>query len=43
MQSNRIDTDISVPDGYNGVWFGDVEVGPNVTVTGLGNSTLRGL
>ena len=43
QQSNRIDSDITIPDGINAVMLGDFEVGPDVTVTGLGNSTWRGL
>ena len=43
MHPNRIDQSISIPDGYNAFFIDPVEFGPNVTVTGLGNSTLRGV
>lgn len=43
MHPNRIDESISIPDGYNAFFIDPVEFGPNVTVTGLGNSTLRGV
>lgn len=43
MHPNRIDESISIPDGYNAFLVGPVEIGPNVTITGLGNSTLRGI
>lgn len=38
MQPNRIDTDMTIPDGFNAVMFGDFEIGPNITITLLGNS-----
>lgn len=40
---NKITTSFNIPDGYNAVLITPVEIGPNVTITGLGNSTLRGL
>jgi len=43
MRPNRIDEDVIIPDGYNAFFIDPVEFGPNVTVTGLGNSTLRGV
>ena len=43
QQSNRIDFDITIQDGINAVMLGDFEVGLDVSVTGLGNSTWRGL
>lgn len=43
MQTNRIDEDMIIPDGMNGMTFGPFEVGPNVSVIGLGNSTWSGL
>lgn len=43
MRPNRIDEDVTIPDGYNAFFIDPVEFGPNVTVTGLGNSTLRGV
>lgn len=43
MQPNRIDTDMTIPDGQNAVIFGDFEVNPDVTVTGLGNSCFVGM
>jgi len=43
MHPNRIDESISIPDGYNAFFIDPVEFGPNVTVTGLGNSTFRGI
>lgn len=42
-QRNRIDADMTIPDGENAVMVGPFEVGPDVVVTGLGNSTFRGL
>ncbi|MGI9161216.1 MAG: hypothetical protein ACR2K1_15840, partial [Saprospiraceae bacterium] len=38
FQRNRIDTDMTIPDGYNAVMFGDFEVSPDATITCLGNS-----
>ena len=43
MRPNRIDEDVIIPDGYNAFFIDPVEFGPNVTVTGLGNSPLRGV
>lgn len=42
-QSNRIDSNFTIPDGQNALTIGPFEVGPDVTVTGLGNATWRGL
>ena len=39
-QRNRIDTDITIPDGYNAMRFGDFEISPDVTITLLGNSQM---
>lgn len=38
MQPNRIDVDMTVPDGFNAVMFGDFELGPDATITCLGNA-----
>lgn len=43
ITSNKITQSFQIPDGYNAVMVGPVEIDPNVTITGLGNSTLRGL
>jgi hypothetical protein len=43
MHPNRIDQSLSIPDGQNAFFISPVEFGPNVTVMGLGNSTLRGV
>jgi len=43
MHPNKITESINIPDGFNGLLVDPVEIGPNVTITGLGNSTLRGL
>ena len=43
MQPNRIDTDMTIPDGQNAVIFGNFEVDPDVIVTGLGNSCFVGM
>lgn len=43
MQKNRIDANWTIPNGINAVTIGPFEVNPDVTVTGLGNSTWRGL
>lgn len=43
MQPNRIDVDMTIPDGFNAVMFGDFEVSPDVTVTGLGNANFVGI
>ncbi|MEI7816180.1 MAG: hypothetical protein WCI45_03200, partial [Desulfuromonadales bacterium] len=40
LQPNRIDTDMTIPDGYNAIRFGDFEIGADVTITLLGNSQL---
>lgn len=42
-QKNRIDANFTIPNGSNAVTIGPFEVNPDVTVTGLGNSTWRGL
>ena len=42
-QRNRIDANMTIPDGENAVMVGPFEVGPDVVVTGLGNSVFRGL
>jgi len=41
--ANLIAQSFSIPDGINATWVDPTTVGPNVTVTGLGNSTLRGI
>ena len=43
MQPNRIDSDMTIPDGQNAVIFGCFEVDPDATVTGLGNSCFVGV
>lgn len=43
MQPNRINTDMTIPDGFNAVMFGDFEVSPDAIVTGLGNANFVGL
>lgn len=43
LNTNRIATSFTIPDGQNALTVGPFEVGPEVTVTGLGNSTWRGL
>ena len=43
MQKNRIDANWTIPNGINAVTIGPFEVNPDVTITGLGNSTWRGL
>lgn len=43
MHPNKITESINIPDGFNAFLVDPVEIGPNVTITGLGNSTLRGL
>jgi hypothetical protein len=40
LQRNRIDTDMTIPDGYNAIRFGDFEIAPGVTITLLGNAQL---
>jgi hypothetical protein len=40
---NRIDHDVTIPDGYNVVMIGPFEVGPDVTVKGEGNACFVGL
>ena len=42
-QPNRITVDTTIPDGNNAIIFGDFEVSPDVTVTGLGNANFVGL
>jgi hypothetical protein len=42
-QPNKITSDMTIPDGNNAVIFGDFEVSPDVTVTGLGNANFVGL
>lgn len=42
-QPNKITVDMTIPDGQNAVIVGDFEVGPDVTVTGLGNANFVGL
>ena len=41
--ANLITQSFSIPDGINAIWVDPTQVGTNVTVTGLGNSTLRGI
>jgi hypothetical protein len=41
--SNRVAQNISIPDGFNMVLIDPTEISPDVTITGLGNSTLRGI
>lgn len=43
MHPNRIDTNVTIPNGYNGFITGKFEVSSNVTVTGQGNATWTGL
>lgn len=43
MHPKKITESINIPDGFNAFLVDPVEIGPNVTVTGLGNSTLRGI
>lgn len=43
MQKNRIDSNWTIPSGYNALTIGPFEVSPDVTVTGNGNSTWRGI
>ena len=43
IQSNRITANTTIPDGVNAVMLDDFEVSPDVTVTGIGNSTWKGL
>jgi len=43
MHPSKITESVNIPDGFNGFLVDPVEIGPNVTITGLGNSTLRGL
>lgn len=42
-QRNRIDANWTIPSGYNALSIGPVEIAPDVTVTGLGNSEWRGI
>jgi hypothetical protein len=39
-QRNRLDADMTIPDGYNSIRFGDFEIAPGVTITLLGNAQL---
>lgn len=43
VQHNRIDTSITIPDGQNGLIFGDFEIGPDATITCLGNATFTAI
>ena len=43
MQPNQILSDVTIPDGYNAFLIDPIEIAPSVTITGLGNSTLRGM
>lgn len=43
MHPHKISESIAIPDGFNAFFVGPMEIGPNVTITGLGNSTLRGI
>lgn len=43
MHPNKITSNVTIPDGYNAVLVDPVEISPDVTITGLGNSTLRGI
>jgi len=40
---NKINESLTIPDGYNAFLIDPVEIDPNITITGLGNSTLRGI
>ena len=42
-QRNRIDANMTIPDGENAVMIGPFEVGPDVVVEGQGDSCFRGL
>ena len=43
LNTNRITESFTIPNGQNASTVGPFEVAPDVTVTGLGNSTWRGL
>lgn len=43
LSTRVIKQNIQIPDGFNAFFVGPMEIGPNVTITGLGNSTLRGI
>lgn len=43
MQPNRIDQNVTVPDGYNAVMFGDFEIAPGVTIECVGNANFIAL
>lgn len=43
MQPNRIDGDMTIPDGQNALIFGDFEIGPDATITCLGNATFTAI
>lgn len=43
LNTNRIKESFTIPDGHNASTVGPFEVGPDVVVTGLGNSTWSGL
>lgn len=43
MHAAKITQNMVIPDGYNALSVGPLEVDPAVTVTGLGNSTWRGV
>jgi hypothetical protein len=43
LGQRAIKQNIQIPDGFNAVLIGPVEIDPNVTITGLGNSTLKGV
>jgi len=40
---NKITESIAIPDGFNAFLVDPVQIAPNISITGLGNSTLRGL
>ena len=43
MTPNKISASINIPDGFNAILIDTVEISPDVIITGLGNSTLRGI
>lgn len=43
LQRNKITENVTIPDGYNALAIGTMEVSPDVTVTGEGNSTWVGI
>jgi hypothetical protein len=43
QQTNRITTDITIPDGVNALMIGPFEVSPDVKVKGLGTSNWKGI